>query len=495
MSERTKKIFSALGCESWLLAAILLLTLVLRLRFVHVPLDRDEGTYIVLGQEVFRGAVPYRDAIEMKLPGFFYLYGLITLFGNSVEYIRVVTALYSLLTVIFTYLLARAVANGRSGLCAALLCGIFSCGPVVQGNGSNLEVFLLLPIMAGVYLLFRGFDSGQRRYFAASGLLLAAAVFIKTIALPVYLLPLLFLPFVRRSQRGWRAVTRDAGAYAAPGALLGLLLVVYLAANGAWDDFIYWNFTFARAYAKSSWPVFWGRLATRGLATASEFLPLWVAALPGLCWLLVKRPSYKSCFLAGLVAASVVAVCMPGKFWPHYLIPLIPPLSVAAGIGIAALFEGRRAFLYGGLPLLALSCYPTLRLDYPYYAATPEQVSALEFGSDVFVRAAEVARYVRKRTAPDDTIFQWGWEPEIYVTADRRPPNRFLSHLTAVSSPDPNEAVQQLTESILSKRPKYIIVQAGRERVPGYPELAGILQARYLQETTIGGYLVYRLTR
>ncbi len=475
------------------LGLILVLTLILRMSFVHEPFDRDEGTYILLGQEVFKGAVPYRDAIEMKLPGSFYLFALITIFGNSVEYIRIITALYSLLTVTFTYLLACTVGSRRSGLLAALLCGIFTCGPIVQGSGSNLEVFLLLPMMAGVYLLFLGFDSRHRLYFTASGFLLACAVSIKTIALPVFLLPLLFLPFVNRSSRSCRYVAWNVAWYIIPGIFMCVLLVVYLAVNGAWNDFVYWNFTFASAYAESSWQLFWDRLISRGVSTASEFLLLWIAAVPALYWFLVKHRSPKGLFLVGLVVATVVAVCLPGKFWPHYLIPLIPPLSIAAGVGLATLYENRRLLFYLLLPFLVLALYPTIRLDYPYYTASPENASVMKFGSDVFVRAADAARYVKERTTPEDTIFQWGWEPEIYVIANRRSPNRFISHLLVAGSPDVNVAIHDLVTSVLFKRPKYIIVQSGRDNWPGSQELSTIMTHYYHLEKTIGGYAIYRI--
>lgn len=475
-----------------LLALILFLTMVLRMFFVHEPLDRDEGTYILLGQEVFRGAVPYRDAIEMKLPGSFYLFALITMFGNSVEYIRIVTAFYSLLTVIFTYLLACTVGGRRAGLFAALLCGVFTSGPVVQGNGSNLEVFLLLPIVAGLYLLFCGFDSNKRLYFTAGGLLLACAVFIKTVALPVYLLPLFFLPFAHSNSSRWRSVALNLALYVTPGVMLCILLAAYLAVNSAWDDFVYWNFTFAKAYVETSWPIFWSRLTSRGLSTASEFTVLWIIAVPALYWFLVVRRSFKGFFLVGLVVATVIAVCMPGKFWPHYLIPLIPPLSIVAGVGLAALFENRRSLFYASLPFLVFAIYPTVKMDYPYYMASPEKASVLKYGSDVFVRAAEVARYVKERTTPEDTIFQWGWEPEIYVTADRRPPNRFLNHTLIDASPVISAAMNDFKTSILFKRPKYVIVQSGREKWPGFQELSAIATTYYHIEAAFGGYTIYR---
>jgi 4-amino-4-deoxy-L-arabinose transferase-like glycosyltransferase len=441
MFKQAYAIFKKPGYEYFALLVILLLTFALRLFFINEPLDRDEGTYFLLGKEILRGAVPYRDAIEMKLPGSFYLFALFMLVGDSVRYIRIITVIYSLLTVTATYLLARSVGGRWAGLFAALLCGIFTSGPVVQGSGSNLEVFLLFPMMVGVYLLLRGFNSGSRLYLSLSGLFLAFAVLIKTVVLPVYFLPILFIPFVQRSQQRWMVMAKDVLAYVTPGVLLSIVLVVYLSLNDAWNDFVYWNVTYASSYAKTPWTLFWDRLVSRGLSTANEFLVLWIVAFLTIFWLIVKQRSLKNLFLIGMLVATIIGVCMPGKFWPHYLIILIPPLSVISGVGLATLFDKRRKLFYASLPLLAITLYPTIQLDYPYYAASPDEASRMKFGSDVFVAARDVAIYVKERTTPDDTIFQWGWEPEIYVTAQRRPPNRFLSHMIVADSPNPEAAV------------------------------------------------------
>jgi 4-amino-4-deoxy-L-arabinose transferase-like glycosyltransferase len=487
-----KSLSAKLSREYLLLGAIMLLTLMLRLSFVHEPLDRDEGAYALLGQEILRGAVPYRDVIEIKPPGALYIFSFIMYFGENIEYIRAVTACYTLLTVGAAFHLARMLGGSRAGLLAALLCGIFTSGPVVQGSGSNTEVFLLLPVLLGAIFLLKGIDTARRLHFAASGLCFAAAVFIKTVAVPVYLLPLLFMPFIRRPFRGWRMVFGDLVAFTAPAVVMAFCLWGYLTLHDAWDDFIFWNITFNKSYGETTLKKFFGRLTSRGMGTALEFVFLWIVALPTACWLMVAQRTVKAAFLIGLVLATCVGVCMPGKFWPHYLIPLIPPLAVIAGLGLAELSKRRVTFLCA-LPFMIAALAQTVRMDYPYHVASPDEASRMKFGGDsVFVDSLKVAGYIRGRTSPADTIFQWGWEPEIYVEAGRRPPNRFISHILVGQGPDPDGAVRELVLSIVTAWPKYIIVQAGREKWPGYPELAGIIKVAYHQETVIGGMTLFR---
>lgn len=475
------------------LGAILILTLALRLSFIHVPLDRDEGTYAVIGQEILNGAIPYRDAIEIKPPGIFYIFATIMAFGDTVEHIRICTAIYTLLTVIAAYLLARSLGGVRAGLIAALLCGIFTSGPIVEGIGSNTEVFMLLPILTGALFFFAGIDSGRRFHFIMSGFCFALAVFVKTVAAPVYLLAFLFIPFARRPFRGWLITMADMVSFAASAILLVAALYVYLKLNGAWSDCIHWTITFNKSFGRTTLEEFSGRLTSRGVNTAKEFLLLWVVALPTIYWQLRKRMTVKTWFMAGLVFATFIGVCMPGKFWPHYLLPMVPPLAVISGVGVAQLMYCRGIVLVAGMSAVVALFIPTILTDYPYFVASPEEVSRMKYsGNDVFVRAAQVARYVKERTRTDDYIFQWGYEPEIYVIAGRRPPNRFICHMYVAASPDKVVAIRDLTISILSRRPRYIIVQVGREKWPGYLELSDIITTYYHLETTIDGYTIYR---
>ena len=47
-----------------------------RWQLLDVPLDRDEGAFGVVGQAILRGELPYRDVLDHKPPGVFYLYAL-----------------------------------------------------------------------------------------------------------------------------------------------------------------------------------------------------------------------------------------------------------------------------------------------------------------------------------------------------------------------------------------------------------------------------------
>lgn len=474
--------------EIIILILILFLSFFLRLSFLHEPFERDEGFYAYVGQEILRGAIPYKDVIEVKPPGIHYIYALIiAVFGSTVEAIRLFTAFYSLLTVLSIYWLSRYLYDSRAGLLAALCYGIFSSGPVIQGSSSNTEVFMVLPMVVSAYLFLRASDMGKRVYLSGSGFFAALAILIKPVALPNLLLILAFVSFKRKNLKD---ILWDILAFLAPPVLLALLTLSYFTYHNALEDLIYWTVEYAKMlgspHSKGQ------RLLENGSKIASENLLLWLAAFPTSFWLLYKQRNLKGLFIVLFLPASFLGVSLPGWFFVHYFIQIIPPLSILAGIGFSALWEKRKLF-YVCIPIILASLVYSIKTDYKYYLVyTPEETSTKKYGSDMFVNYVKISKYIKDNTAPSDYIFHWGWDPEIYFLSGRRAPNRFIAMSFVAGSKNPAAAIEEMADSIMAKKPKYVIVQKGREQWPGYYELSYIIDRNYVLEKTIAGNLIYR---
>ena len=69
----------------WILLAVVVAVVVfIRIHFLAIPLERDEGEYAYAGQLMLQGIPPYQLAYNMKFPGVYAAYALImAMFGQT----------------------------------------------------------------------------------------------------------------------------------------------------------------------------------------------------------------------------------------------------------------------------------------------------------------------------------------------------------------------------------------------------------------------------
>src|SRR5499427_8045549 len=71
-------------CWWVLLAVVIGLIVLIRIRLLAIPLERDEGEYAYAGQLMLQSIPPYQLAYNMKFPGIYAAYALImAVFGQT----------------------------------------------------------------------------------------------------------------------------------------------------------------------------------------------------------------------------------------------------------------------------------------------------------------------------------------------------------------------------------------------------------------------------
>lgn len=477
----------------WLIG-ILAFSTILRLAFIHEPLNRDEGQYAAIAQNILHGGLPYRDAIEIKPPGAFYLYALaIGLFGATTEAIRLFTALYALLTVIAVYGVARHISGNRAGLFAALVYGVCSTFPQIEGSSSNTEVFLVLPLTAGMWFLLKALETRKRAYLCWCGVCAGLAMLVKPVALPVVVLEFLLIASVGFGKERWRKVAADLAAYIMPAIVCAGATLGYFHLRGGLSDFLYWTVDFPRNYKASAIegpPV--GFILSL-IASSLEF-PV-ICGIPAAVWIAMKKRNVASALPLLMILAAAVAITLPGKYFQHYFITIVPFLAISAGIGIASIPEMPRAGAGLAILVACVAAWFAVTPNIGFYTSdSPETVSFKKYDERTFAQSVRVAQYLREHTRQNDYIFQWGMEPELYFLADRRCPNPYLVSLLPGWSKDPQQAVNRLVESLVRNKPRYIVIQPSWSDFAGARELAEIIRKGYREETRVEYALIFRYT-
>ena len=180
---------------------LLALSFFLRFPFVYRDyIDRDESTFILVGQAWVDGFLPYTELWDLKPPlTFLFFATIISVFGKSLIAIRLAGILVVAIIAWYTYKISKEISSGKVSLWAAVLT-VFLVSMFGSLQGVMSEHLSMLFLMPALYLLIK--HRTGRQYFLA-GLLIGAAVMTKiNLAYPALFLGLfIFLISVINSAR------------------------------------------------------------------------------------------------------------------------------------------------------------------------------------------------------------------------------------------------------------------------------------------------------
>ncbi len=359
--------------------------------------NTDETYLATQAQVLVDGGHLYVDTVDRKPPVVPYLYAAVFWLTGSDHLgpVRVLAVLAHAVTALLLAAEARrrfrwrhaALAAGLLYLCAAS--GFFP----TDAQAANFEVFML-PFMTGAMLL------GIRRRSAASGLVLGFATLTKQTAAAA-LLPLALLAW--RARR-WRGLAALGVAFLVP--------ILAAAALFGVHDFFYWVFTSNGGYLDAQGVMGY---ALRLGARRTEWFLLGSGALVLLLPFSWKHRSEDLDLWLWLLS-GVVAVVAGLRFFPHYYVQLIPPLTLLGVRGLDA--RPLRAHRAAVAVVAAVAVATTAYFVVPAFS--------YENTKDTRI-ALDVARYFRSHTDPKARVLVWGQSPEVYWASRRHPAIRFAT--------------------------------------------------------------------
>ena len=466
------------------MGAVILLTMVARIRLLSVPLERDEGEYAYMGQLMLHGVAPYGAAANMKLPGTSAAYALImAIFGQTISGIHFGFLLVNLGSVVLIFFLAKRWFGLAAGFSAAAAYAVLSIGASVMGIWAHATHFVVLAALAATLLLVHWGESGNLRILAASGLLFGIAFLMKQPGI-------LFAAFgglyvIRYRHNLARNVIIFSAAVLLPFGVTCLLLWW----AGVFGRFWFWVFSYARQYV-SMLPLRAGMGAFRTTAGQifDENWAIVVLAAAGLATgLRMKQHRAATGTVAVFLACSFLAVCPGLYFRKHYFVVLLPALALLVG-ALAA--TARNLVLWA----IAAALVFTMAAQSDYlFQASPLEVSRASYQSNPFPEAIPLAAYIRDRTNPADRIAVIGSEPEIYFYANRQSATPYI-YMYSLMEPQPYAARMQaeFIHDVESASPKYLVLVnvssswlAQRGSPPGILRWAGQYTSQHYETVAV----------
>ncbi len=454
----------------WLLL-VLAVVAIIRIRLLEMPLERDEGEYAYAGQLLLQGVSPYKAAynVTLKLPGTCVAYALaLETFGQTRGAIHGALILVNLATVVVVFLVMRRMGGDGAGVVAAAIFALLSISPPGLGLAAHATHFVMLPALAGIFLL-QDLDEhtpAPRVFFA--GLLLGLALLMKQTGAAFGLFAMVWIVWCERSfQNGnWRRLAVRSGCLAAGGLLPFLVTCGLIIYAGDFASFRLWTFQYA--YAHEAVLTFMQGINTMIYVVVPLFKAaggLWSLAGLGLL-LLFGEPSLKRwrLFIVGFVFFSCVAV-WPG--WrPHYFIQLFPAAGILAGVAFRAApaVLSRLKFSFSptliSLPVFsAATLSPLIQWNDIYFRLTPEQATRKIYNADhPFVESVMVGEYLAERCPPEDRIVVLGSEPQIYFYSQRRSVTGYICTFPLMEpQPYAVDMHKEMIRQIEQGRPEYVI--------------------------------------
>ncbi|RJP55900.1 MAG: hypothetical protein C4541_13405 [Candidatus Auribacter fodinae] len=215
---------------------------------------------------------------------------------------------------------------------------------------------------------------------------------------------------------------------------------------------------------------------------------------------------------------SYAGLNVGGNYSGHYFIMLFPAVAVLFGLFCSWIFAGvlriRQAYVRWamcvtcGLGLGWCLLYPLIQ--YTGFPPGSKKLVTYIDRAPLGEMIKTTAVYLRAQTTKDDTLFVWGFCPELYYLSGRRPASRYIHCNFLVGDicpypygPRPNNIQQrhwdELFTDLNTSMPEYIIdispsdyLFFGSNEIAKYPEFEAFLKNRYRMEKRMGSFVLYK---
>ena len=435
-----------------------------RMRFMEVPFDRDEGSYLYMGYSFIKGYIPYVDFYEMKPPGIFLVYGLFhILFGSSTFLLHFGLLLLQLYTAWLVYkIVASMFQRQQPGMLAACVYVIFNLSPNFMGFGIMSEHFFILFVLLSMYFLVKPMGQKVITNMFVAGLFFGMAAMIRQHAI-FFVFPVQMLIIHRsRSEKGsW---FKNILYFASGSMAVIIALVGYVAVRGGFEEMVYWIFTHPseKYITKVSWadgqPHLMGYINNIFFERHFPMVILFGVGLVFIIKNIFKNNLRWENSIALLFFVGAFLTVFPGfRFYGHYWLMVFPFLAIIAGLWLDSLTSD--LFRYSSIAVVAiLFLIQITKNNDLYFKIKADQIYQRMYEANPNYSLQKITKYLKRKIKEKDEIFVFGSEPQAYYELKKisAQPHVFISYLHLPS--DRALAGQRQTMTYMTnQKPEFII--------------------------------------
>lgn len=478
--------------ETWFILYTIILFFLLRLPSLIEPYwYGDEAIYEVIGMALNKGRMLYSQIWDNKPPLIYLIYAFAHADQFTIRLFSLVSAVSS--AIIFYYLSLRLFRSYKISTVCTVFYIILFATPILEGNIANAENFMLLPIIAASLLVYKISEAKKTNqaqikpqvtlFFA--GLLLSVAFLFKIVAIFDFAAFLIFLTFlylpekfvspkgkllILENKRLYKDLLKNLMIYATGFLIPIALTVLYFLIQGSFIDFMQAAFLNNISYIgyKNKFIISQGFLLLKLLALFSVI---------GLLFWKRKIIPQSIMFILIWFFFSVFNAFFSGRVWTHYLLVLLPSTVLVLGLLFERKAKKIRIIILGLLIILiyfvnvffkiSISSIEKTFQYYQNYALFITNKKSIKEYQKYFDRRVprdyEVARLIVNKLKPDDSVFIWGNNPQIYVLSNTLPPGKYAVEYHISQS---SKAVEETENDLKMIKPKYLIILSEMTHIP-----------------------------
>jgi len=424
-----------------ILILIILFSILIRIPYLNCPLQPDEGAYTYQAYFWFKNVNFYKSRFCNMLPGLPLIYAFIfKILGSKVYILRLFLSFWNALSILFIYLITCRILNKKIGLVAAFIFAYLSWLPTIQGIMQK-EVYMLLPyiIATYLYLLYAG---ENEIYLFFSGISLAIAIIIRQTATPLLIHFLLFI-FLQSKK-----ILRDSLIF-----LMGTFLPLFaILLYGCLDIGIHPFFYQIGGYRLTAASIFvgpwwWHLLRFFYSSAVTGIIFLIFAALLGWPYL-DRKKNFNKLFIISFFLFSLFGGVMGGRWFFHYYLQIVPPLSIWLGWSAISILRQRKG--------IKIVFFVFLLIPFIFYifATGYTKDFCLHHGRRYDI-TKKVARYININCAEGQEIYAFlYYNPSLYFLAKRRSAIPYLFRSEVLFIP---QRLEEIKLAIEKQKMAYLI--------------------------------------
>jgi Dolichyl-phosphate-mannose-protein mannosyltransferase len=497
------KYFTRLGKSKalWYLLGISLLFFLLRFTsFFEPDWHVDDGLFEAIGLALAKGQVLYVQISDNKPP---LVYLLFALFHSELLTLRLVSLLFGLLSVLASFFLSqRLFGNRQISMLTTSIFAISFATPIFEGNVLHAENFMLLPIVTAGFLIYAHSlshtnQTGNRsRVYLLAGVLLGIAFLLQLVAVFDFSAFLLYLLIINLPEKLSFLQKREVFINVVKNiypVLVGFLLPLFITILYFLTQHTLKNFLEA---------VFSGNVGYVGkdnylLIPQGTLLLKVLLLIVAVFLVFLKRRAFPpaAIFILLWFSFSLFNALFSGRGYPHYLLSVLPSISLVAGLCFATQNLKARTGIFlslilGLCLLVANFGLPNFRTTIGYYRYSllfeAGRIDRTVYYQKAFggipTRNDEVAQFIKTHTTPSESVFVWGNYPQVYLLAGRQPPVKYWTAFQITF----NEQTLKETELALKRNPPTYIIVLAKTQEPFPFEMTA-----YTKKFALNGAIIY----